>query len=347
MGDRFNSDRQRSDVPDHEDQEDVFQRLSRELNQPTDSHPKPGPRTDVSDFQGLEAAGLEPPAAVRTIYANPQWREALAHSPTLRQTIQDIVSSPRGRDLQIKLVSNVPNSFFSPAENTVYISAKAPLPIQLRDLAHEVFHATHQDDDHFYARPEPLDWPRFAARTSWLEARSFLQEVKVAQELGQTNPILFMVRNGNRIEAINISKIAAEEPSEQQQIAAIAATLANHLPAGGDSYPDVWRRKYNYYVQHFGEVQHSLIQRGYIPPPPRPEGPARPSLPPVTDPRAQDYRQWRLNQLQNMPPRRGGRGPDVTIYSRDLEPDEIHQRHARDPNAPDYGHRIYTRPENE
>ncbi|HEY9871341.1 MAG TPA: hypothetical protein V6D08_19440, partial [Candidatus Obscuribacterales bacterium] len=106
----------------------------------------------------------------------------------------------------------------------------------------------------------------------------------------------------------------------------------------------------------------------YFPPsrprpyPPRRPGPNPPSRPPVTwrppedsyhgffggpyDPQSEARRARRMTQLQMMvpTPNRRPQIPTMTVYAQRLEPESIHWNHARNPNAPAYGHRLYGAP---
>jgi hypothetical protein len=125
-------------------------------------------------------------------------QEAATASPHLAATLQELHDCKWAKDIHVWKRYPIEFTDYNAENSRLEIDSKSSYKRQIETLAHEGFHATHQDLDKLYAGPKPLEPKAYLDLKMKQEAGAFLREIQVNEELKKsrpdlgTEPIVFM-----------------------------------------------------------------------------------------------------------------------------------------------------------
>ncbi|MBS1954428.1 MAG: hypothetical protein JST89_09580 [Cyanobacteria bacterium SZAS-4] len=182
-------------------------------------------------------------------------QDAAAASPHLAATLQELRECKWSKDIHVWKRHPLEFTDYSAENSRLEIDSSASYKRQIETLAHEGYHATHQDLDKLYGGSSPLDENKYVDVKLHQEVGAFLREIQVNNELRKNRPdlggepIVFMWVDPKNPKGEPIKQVMNEllvyrsgQFDEKASFDAIEKFLRHHLGAVGDGSGQGYKR---------------------------------------------------------------------------------------------------------
>lgn len=209
-------------------------------------------------------------------------RPATAASPTIRELVGIMNKQP----WQVVATYEHPVKFpdYNPADNSIHIDSALSKQKQVDTFAHELYHATHQNLDELYGKPDAVGLDQYRKIKMDQESGAFLSEFKANKELKHTEPVSFDYVENNVIHKQRISDLISYTKDgsidDTASKARIKEFLSTHRAPKSDDrgklardsngtiqtnfYPDTHTHGYGDYLKNFEHNRQELLKKQWL-----------------------------------------------------------------------------------
>lgn len=182
-------------------------------------------------------------------------QDAAAACPHLAITLHELRDCKWEKDIHVWKRHPLEFTDYSAENSRLEIDSSASYKRQIETLAHEGYHATHQDLDKLYGGSSPMDEDKYVGVKLHQEVGAFLREIQVNNELRKnrpdlgSEPIVFMWVDPKNPKGEPIKQVMNDllvyrngQFDENASLDAIEKFLRHHLAAVGNGSDQGYKR---------------------------------------------------------------------------------------------------------